>query len=298
MSGPNGSLPSNYRPTNCPNLTPPKHCKDSFNIFVGTLPVGITKEELEILVTPFGKVCDTYLMKETKNPWRCGFVSFEQYSSAAHAISHLNGFTMHERYQPLCVRFANPPRETEKSGSGTAPAAGYASSASSESAPKLALARAIAAAGVPNLPEEDGHTATPPSPSSLSSSLGHETSPGPSPASGLRFVPALHSSSSLLTECPTLPSVLQQHHHRQQQQQQQPKSHSLQSSSSAGSLAGAHTFLPAAVPNLAAAASGSALVFPTGPATSALTSFNVQLAELMSKQQLRMGKARATKGPP
>eukprot|EP01059_Diplonema_ambulator_P012045 TRINITY_DN22170_c0_g1_i1.p1 TRINITY_DN22170_c0_g1~~TRINITY_DN22170_c0_g1_i1.p1 ORF type:complete len:136 (+),score=36.62 TRINITY_DN22170_c0_g1_i1:56-463(+) len=104
-------LPSNYRPTSCPNYTPPSQGKGrgGFNLFVGTLPNCVTKEDLEILFSPFGALTDTYLLKqEGKGRWRCGFVSFAEYPSAAHAIARLNGFSMNPETPPLCVRFANP----------------------------------------------------------------------------------------------------------------------------------------------------------------------------------------------
>ena len=118
-------LPSNYKPTNCPNLAPPTQAgvRKGYNLFVGTLPKEITKDELEILFSPFGTLSDTYLLKqEGKGNWRCGFVSYTGYASAAHAIAVLNGFRIQEHLPPMCVRFANPPK-IEESANHVAPSA-------------------------------------------------------------------------------------------------------------------------------------------------------------------------------
>eukprot|EP01060_Flectonema_neradi_P041675 TRINITY_DN9967_c0_g1_i1.p1 TRINITY_DN9967_c0_g1~~TRINITY_DN9967_c0_g1_i1.p1 ORF type:complete len:201 (+),score=46.15 TRINITY_DN9967_c0_g1_i1:61-603(+) len=117
------ALPSNYRPTNCPNLAPPTQAgvRKGYNLFVGTLPKEITKDELEILFSPFGTLSDTYLLKqEGKGNWRCGFVSYTGYASAAHAIAVLNGFKIQERVPPMCVRFANPPKIEESNNTNAA----------------------------------------------------------------------------------------------------------------------------------------------------------------------------------
>eukprot|EP00755_Sulcionema_specki_P025283 Sspe_Gene.82974::Locus_54403_Transcript_1_1_Confidence_1.000_Length_624::g.82974::m.82974 len=108
-------LPSNYRPTNSPNYTPPVNSgKRGFNLFVGTLPNTTTKDDLEILFSPFGSLTDTYLLKqEGRGRHRCGFVSFASYPSAVLAIGRLNGFVIHEHEPPMCVRFANPPKTSE-----------------------------------------------------------------------------------------------------------------------------------------------------------------------------------------
>eukprot|EP01064_Diplonema_japonicum_P004433 TRINITY_DN1288_c0_g2_i1.p3 TRINITY_DN1288_c0_g2~~TRINITY_DN1288_c0_g2_i1.p3 ORF type:complete len:192 (+),score=36.03 TRINITY_DN1288_c0_g2_i1:58-633(+) len=145
-------LPSNYRPTNCPNYTPPVQSKGrtGYNLFVGTLPNQIVKEDLEILFSPFGALADTYLLKqEGKGRWRCGFVSFVEYSSAAHAIARLNGFKVNPETPPMCVRFANPLKPSD--------IASPAVSSTTAAAPRL-----------PPAPECDDA-------SSLSSSLGHDT---------------------------------------------------------------------------------------------------------------------------
>ena len=104
-------LPSNYRPTTCPSLTPPNQggARKGFNLFVGTLPNITTQEALEILFAPFGQLRDTYLLKqEGKGRYRCGFVSYAEYHSAAHAIARLNGFRWYTGASAICVRFANP----------------------------------------------------------------------------------------------------------------------------------------------------------------------------------------------
>eukprot|EP00754_Rhynchopus_humris_P019876 Rhum_TRINITY_DN14668_c1_g1::Rhum_TRINITY_DN14668_c1_g1_i1::g.109253::m.109253 len=142
-------LPSNYRPTNCPILTPPTQSggRRGYNLFVGTLPHSTTKEEVEILFSPFGVLQDTYLLKqEGKGKYRCGFVSFREYYSAAHAIAILNGFAVQPNHPPLCVRFANPP----KAGGGSS--ADEVSQKSEGSMPDSPASSAASAAGLTATP--------------------------------------------------------------------------------------------------------------------------------------------------
>eukprot|EP01062_Namystynia_karyoxenos_P061577 TRINITY_DN5392_c0_g1_i1.p4 TRINITY_DN5392_c0_g1~~TRINITY_DN5392_c0_g1_i1.p4 ORF type:complete len:272 (+),score=70.94 TRINITY_DN5392_c0_g1_i1:68-817(+) len=106
-----GALPTHYRPTHAPSLTPPTNGSQSrgYNLFVGTLPAGTQRDDLEILFSPFGSLTDVYMLKqEGLGGRRCGFVSFGEHASAALAIWKLNGFVIREGELPICVRFANP----------------------------------------------------------------------------------------------------------------------------------------------------------------------------------------------
>eukprot|EP00756_Hemistasia_phaeocysticola_P020459 Hpha_TRINITY_DN15719_c1_g5::TRINITY_DN15719_c1_g5_i2::g.36782::m.36782 len=114
---PKGAIPTHYRPTHAPNFTPPPGTgvgRRGYNLFVGTLPPGTMKDDLEILFSPFGSMSDTYMLKqEGLGGRRCGFVSYAEYASAALAIVVLNGYIVREGEIPICVRFANPVKQRE-----------------------------------------------------------------------------------------------------------------------------------------------------------------------------------------
>ncbi|WOL13536.1 flowering time control protein FCA isoform X1 [Canna indica] len=81
-------------------------------LFVASLNKQATPKEIEEIFSPYGRVEDVYIMRDSSGQSRgCGFVKFSNRDMAAAALSALNGtFVMRGCDQPLVVRFADPKR--------------------------------------------------------------------------------------------------------------------------------------------------------------------------------------------
>eukprot|EP00667_Euglena_gracilis_P002002 EG_transcript_2002 len=81
-------------------------------LFVGTLPLSVTKTDLLEVFSPFGQILEVYLMKQSpQSKERCAFLRFVERRQAEAALS-LNGqMPMKDCQQPIVVRFADTEKE-------------------------------------------------------------------------------------------------------------------------------------------------------------------------------------------
>eukprot|EP00668_Euglena_longa_P035697 GGOE01045866.1.p1 GENE.GGOE01045866.1~~GGOE01045866.1.p1 ORF type:complete len:659 (-),score=104.42 GGOE01045866.1:1160-3136(-) len=81
-------------------------------LFVGTLPLSVTKTDLLEIFSPFGQILEVYLMKQSpQSKERCAFLRFVERRQAEAALG-LNGqMPMKDCQQPIVVRFADTEKE-------------------------------------------------------------------------------------------------------------------------------------------------------------------------------------------
>ncbi|CAD5189998.1 unnamed protein product [Musa acuminata subsp. malaccensis] len=81
-------------------------------LFVASLNKLANAKEIEEIFSPYGRVEDVYLMRDSSGQSRgCGFVKFSTREMASAALNALNGiYVMSGCDQPLVVRFADPKR--------------------------------------------------------------------------------------------------------------------------------------------------------------------------------------------
>lgn len=94
------------------------------NLYVSGVPKNYTKNDLEVLFSPFGKILDSKVIPQrtaidnvhslvsgspevSKICKGIGFVRFYSHEEAVKAIEHLNGAIPHGSNAPLVVKFAN-----------------------------------------------------------------------------------------------------------------------------------------------------------------------------------------------
>lgn len=92
------------------------------NVYVANLPPSLTNSELDALFQPYGTIITSKILSDpdTGLGRGVGFVRFDKYAQAELAIAALNGKPLAGCKQTLLVKFANPPKVVNNSGSNDA----------------------------------------------------------------------------------------------------------------------------------------------------------------------------------
>jgi len=79
------------------------------NLYVSQMDPSITKEDLDALFSPYGKIVESRILldKTTQTSKGVGFVHYETRAQAEAASNALNGTLLPNMSQPLRVKFAN-----------------------------------------------------------------------------------------------------------------------------------------------------------------------------------------------
>jgi len=79
------------------------------NLYVSQMDPSITKEDLDALFSPYGKIVESRILldKTTQTSKGVGFVHYETRAQAEAAANALNGTLLPNMSQPLRVKFAN-----------------------------------------------------------------------------------------------------------------------------------------------------------------------------------------------
>mmetsp|Transcript_68947 Transcript_68947/g.191980 ORF Transcript_68947/g.191980 Transcript_68947/m.191980 type:complete len:286 (-) Transcript_68947:76-933(-) len=89
----------------------------SDNLFIGDLPVDLTKEDLEKVFSSYGTVQDSRLMPpKSEGQLASALVRFSSVEEATWIVENLNGNIAEGLTDPIVVRFANAPGSNWKAG--------------------------------------------------------------------------------------------------------------------------------------------------------------------------------------
>jgi len=95
---------------------PPAAQVQQGNLYISNIPTSMTKEQLEQIFSPYGKVVDSKILvdKSTNTSRGVGFVKFDQKTEAENAIYALNGTTLPGMMQAMKVKFADSSEDKQR----------------------------------------------------------------------------------------------------------------------------------------------------------------------------------------